>query len=162
MSGTPGILTGPNLPGGREPRSCDGGAFRRRGIGRSYLEVAAVSSAVPHARRCTRHTLATWQLDQIANDIELVVSELVTNAIRATVEMQLAAHVVLYLAADPGRLTLLVWDACPEPPVSQPHEDDAAGGRGLEIVEALSDRWGSWTPVQGGKIVWAWFDLDHP
>jgi anti-sigma regulatory factor (Ser/Thr protein kinase) len=162
MSGTPGTLTGPNLPGSRESRSGDSGAFRGQGIGRSYLEVAAVPSAVPHARRCTKHTLAAWQLGQIADDAELVVSELMTNAIRATVEMQLAAHVVLYLAADHSRLTLLVWDACPEPPVSRPHEDDAAGSRGLEIVEVLSDKWGTWAPAQGGKVVWAWFDLDRP
>jgi hypothetical protein len=74
--------------------------------------------------------------------------------------MPSAAHVVLYLAADPGRLTLLVWDACSEPPVHRPHDNDSADGRGLEIVQACSDRWGTWAPVLGGKVVWAWFDLD--
>ena len=129
---------------------------------RCYLEVAAEPGAVPYARCCTRRTLAAWSLGPVADDAELVVSELVTNAIRATLAMPSAAHVVLYLAADPGRLTLLVWDACPQPPVCRPHNDDydSADGRGLEIVQACSDRWGTWAPVLGGKVVWAWFDLD--
>lgn len=55
----------------------------------------------------------------------------------------LAAHVILYFAADDGRLTLLVWGTRPDPLVSRPHEYDTAGGRGLEIVKAFSGRWGS-------------------
>jgi anti-sigma regulatory factor (Ser/Thr protein kinase) len=162
MSGIPGTVTGPDLPGGPEPASGAGDAFRARKAHRSYLEVAAEPAAVPHARRCTRHALAAWELGPIAHDAELVVSELMTNAVRATLAMPPAAHVVLYLAADPGRLTLLVWDACPQPPRHRAHDDDSAGGRGLEIVQACSDRWGTWAPVQGGKVVWAWFDLDRP
>jgi len=86
----------------------------------------------------------------------------VTNAVRATARKQRAAPVALYLAADPGRLTLLVWDACRELPAHRPHGDDSAGGRGLDIVQALSDRWGTQAPVRGGKVVWAWFGLDRP
>lgn len=67
----------------------------------------------------------------------------------------------LYLAADTDRLTLLVWDASPDLPAHRPHDDDAVSGRGLEIIGALADRWGSWGPVAGGKVVWAWFDLDR-
>lgn len=150
-----GAGTGPTPPCGPGARS----APSARRTQRSYLEVAAAPDAVPYVRRCTRQTLAAWELGHVADDAELVVSELMTNAIRATLESSLAAHVVLHLAADPGRLTLQVWDACAEPPVPRPHGDDSAGGRGLEIVQALSDRWGSWAPVRGGKVVWAWFDL---
>ncbi len=153
MSG--GAGTGPNHPCGPDARS----APSARRAQRSYLEVAAAPGAVPYARRCTRQALAGWDLGHVAEDAELVVSELMTNAVRATLERSLTARVVLYLAADPGRLTLLVWDACAEPPVRRAHGAGSAGGRGLEIVQALSDRWGSWTPVRGGKVVWAWFDL---
>lgn len=129
---------------------------------RSYFEVEAAPGAVPHARRHTRHMLAAWQLSHLADDAELLVSELMTNAIQATPGMPPAAPVALYLAADHDRLTLLVWDACPEPPVHRPHDDDAVNGRGLEIIEAVSDRCGSCVPDQGGKVVWAWFDLPRP
>jgi anti-sigma regulatory factor (Ser/Thr protein kinase) len=162
MSGTPGTVAGPTHPGPSESRPGYGSAVRARTAHRSYLEVAAEPSAVPYARRCTRHVLTAWKLDQIADDAELVVSELMTNAVRATRGTPPAASVALYLAADHDRLTLLVWDASPEPPQPRPHPEDSAGGRGLEIVQALSDRWGTWAPVQSGKVVWAWFHLDPP
>ena len=82
---------------------------------RLYLGVPARPSAVPHARRCVRSTLAAWQLDAVADDTELVVSELLTNAVRAAAHA--AAVVVLYVALDPDWLSVLVWDSCPEPPV---------------------------------------------
>ncbi len=160
MSGIPGTVTGPGLPRGPEPASGAGNTFRPRQAHRCYLEVPAEPGAVPYARRCTRRMLAAWGLGPVADDAELVVSELMTNAVRATLAIASAAHVVLYLAADTCRLTLLAWDACTQPPVHRPHDDDSAGGRGLEIVQACSDRWGTWAPVLGGKVVWAWFDLD--
>jgi len=159
--GTLGTVAGPDLPRGLKPAPAGGDTFRARKAHRCYLEVPAEPGAVPYARRCTRHTLTAWKLDQIASGAELVVSELMTNAVRATLAMPSAAPVVLYLAADPGRLTLLVWDACPELR-HRPHDDDSADGRGLEIVQAYSDRWGTWAPVQGGKVVWAWLDLNTP
>lgn len=160
MSGIPGTVTGPNLPSGLEPASGAGDTFQARKAHRCYLEAAAEPAAVPYARRCTRRALAAWKLGPVTDDAEQVVSELITNAVQATPGIPPAAHVVLYLAADPGRLTLLVWDACAEPPQHRAHDGDSTGGRGLEIVQALADRWGTWTPVLGGKVVWAWFDLD--
>ncbi len=155
--GTLGTVTAPNLPGGPESRSADGGAFRAQRAHRSYLEVAAEPGAVPQARRITRQALEGWGLGRIADDAEMIVSELMTNAISAAP----AAHVALYLAADTDRLTILVWDASPDLPAHHQHDGDAVSGRGLEIIDALADRWGSWSPVAGGKVVWAWFDLDR-
>jgi anti-sigma regulatory factor (Ser/Thr protein kinase) len=150
MCGTPGTVTGPGLPAGPEPRSAAGGAFR------FYLAAEAHPGAVPHARRAARNTLTTWRLGHIADDVELVVSELVTNAVQAT---QAAAPVVqvvaVYLALDLDRLFVLVWDCCPQPPVHRGHAgDDAETGRGLEIVSAVADRWGTVT-IEGGKVIWA-------
>src|SRR5450759_2541941 len=127
---------------------------------RWYLELEAAPAAVPYARRCTRQTLTAWKLAHIADDTELIVSELVTNSLAATAAMQAAAPVALYLAADPDRLTVLVWDASPELPARRPAGDSAVSGRGLEIVGALSDIWGTCVTEQGGKVVWAWLSLD--
>ena len=126
----------------------------------SYLELAAHPVAVPCARLYTRHLLDEWGLGHAADDAELLVSELVTNAIKASLDLQVTAQVALYLAADRDRLIILVWDASPEPPAHRAHDDDAVNGRGLEIIEALSDRWGSCAPDQGGKVVWAWIETD--
>jgi anti-sigma regulatory factor (Ser/Thr protein kinase) len=121
---------------------------------RFYLAARAEPAAVPLARRRVRHTLATWRLDHLAADTELVVSELLTNAVRAAAHE--AAPVALYLALDLDRLFVLVWDCCPEPLVRCGQAGaEAEGGRGLEIVQAISDRWGTCTPAEGGKVVWA-------
>ena len=101
-----------------------------------------------------------WSLGAIACDAELIVSELVTNAVTAGAAVPFPARVGLYLAADTDRLTLLVWDSSPQPPVRRPHDHDAVAGRGLEIIEALSDRWGWSVPGDRGKVVWALLDLD--
>ena len=48
------------------------------------------------------------------------------------------------------------WDADPRPPVRVDAGGDAESGRGLLLVEALSQQWGSYVPAQmGGKAVWA-------
>jgi anti-sigma regulatory factor (Ser/Thr protein kinase) len=113
---------------------------------------------VPYARRHARQTLAAWQLARVAGDTETIVCELVTNAISATRRLRAPAPVALYLAADPDRLTVLVWDACPELPAPRAHGNDAEGGRGLEIVGALADQWGA-CALERGKITWAWLSL---
>ena len=126
---------------------------------RGYLELESAPRAVPYARRYTRRTLATWKLSQLADDAELVVSELITNAVQAAPAVPQPAPVALLLAGDEDRLAILVWDSSPEPPVRRPHDDDALSGRGLEIIQAITDRCGSCVTGCGGKVVWAWFDL---
>jgi hypothetical protein len=66
---------------------------------------------------------------------------------------------VVYLAMERDQLVAQVWDSSLEPPLRRAHDDDAETGRGLELVQALSDRWGSCAAEPGGKIVWARFDL---
>jgi anti-sigma regulatory factor (Ser/Thr protein kinase) len=132
-----------------------GSAVTGARIRTSYLELGAHPGAVPCARLYTRHVLREWGLAHVADDAELLVSELVTNAVKATMQARLAAQVAVYLAADPDRLIFLVWDASPEAPARRPHGDDAMSGRGLEIVEALSENWGSCVREDGGKVVWA-------
>jgi hypothetical protein len=75
--------------------------------------------------------------------------------------MQAAAPVIaVYLALEHARLTVLVWDCCPQRPVRRAHDDDAETGRGLELVQALSDSWGS-CAAGLGKVTWARFDLNR-
>lgn len=79
--------------------------------------------------------------------VELVVSEIVTSAIQATCQLPLPGSIRLWLLSDGAQVLILVWDASPRRPVPS---DDSAGeinesGRGLMLVDVMSDRW-SWYP----------------
>jgi anti-sigma regulatory factor (Ser/Thr protein kinase) len=124
---------------------------------RSFLELGALPGAVPCARLHSRQVMWEWGLDALRDDTELVVSELVTNAVRACASLRPAAPVRMWLRGNTTRVLVLVWDACPRPPVRRHAEQNTDGGRGLLLVEALSDQW-DWYAIdqpEGGKIVWA-------
>jgi hypothetical protein len=62
----------------------------------------------------------------------------------------------LWLLCDKARVLIVVWASCPQPPVRIDASGDEERGRGLLLVESISDRWGSYpTPATGGKAVWA-------
>ncbi len=127
----------------------------------SRLELGVLPSAVPCARLHARQVLWEWGLKETVENAELVVSELVTNAIRAaarTPETKAAVHINLQLEANVrGSLVVQVWDGRPDPPVRSEVDEGAENGRGLLIVEALCDNWGWYWPDGGeaGKWVWA-------
>ncbi|MBW8799995.1 MAG: ATP-binding protein [Streptomyces sp.] len=144
------------------------------------LDPAAVSNAascalparyeaVREARLFTRRTLGQWDVGDRFDDICLVVSELVTNALRHAVPGEtdcLAAPqgraVRLHLMRWTGRLVCAVRDPSHETPVPRDSDDfSAESGRGLFLVDSFSDGWG-WHPLAGslsGKVVWALFRL---
>ena len=127
---------------------------------RSYLELGALPTAVPCARLHARHLLWEWGLNGLAADTELLVSELVTNAVRATASQQQAA-IRLQLSSDSASVLVEVWDADSEPPAPKDLTEDGIPdlqeeeGRGLFLVAALSSRW-NWyrTREPPGKLVW--------
>ena len=61
----------------------------------------------------------------------------------------------LWLVWDKAQVVILVWDASPVTPVAVHASEDAETGRGLLLVEAVSERWGHFTCDGGGKVVWA-------
>jgi anti-sigma regulatory factor (Ser/Thr protein kinase) len=126
---------------------------------RSFLELGALPSAVPCARLHTRQLLWEWQLTDLGDDTELLVSELVTNAVYITQADARNAPVRLWLLAGRARLLLLVWDASPLPPVRVSPTADAENGRGLLLVETLSTRWGHFPHHGVGKVTWALLDM---
>lgn len=129
----------------------------------SGLTLAAVPTAVRLARLFVRQRLSLWGLSQFINDAELVLSELVTNAMNATgttnprprwSELNNLALITVRLVVTADSLVIEVWDRDPRPPVlKQPEEADEAG-RGLLIVGALCRRWDYFFPESGGKAVW--------
>ena len=125
---------------------------------RDTLILGALPDAVPSARAHLRQLLTDWRRAALSPDVSVVVSELVTNSVAASAELQLAAvPVLVWLGSDRHRLLLAVADASPWPPVRLSLEPDAEGGRGLALVETLSSRWGWHLTSTTGlrKVVWA-------
>ena len=106
----------------------------------SFLEFGALPGAVPCARLHTRQLLWEWGLAAITDSTELVVSELITNAIQASRATGLAAPVRLWLLSDKAQVLVLVWDTSPHPPVQAAISDETENGRGLLLVEAISQQ----------------------
>jgi len=121
---------------------------------RSYLELGALPSAAPHARQHTSQMLRNWDLGELAEPTELVVSELITNAIQASCGEGGDSCVRLRLFSDGARVAVQVWDNCPEPPQLTHAGSTDEVGRGLLLVEAMTTSW-DWYVRDGGKIVWA-------
>jgi hypothetical protein len=78
-----------------------------------------------------------------------------TNALKAARPLADIQPITLHLQASDGYLMIQVWDALSAAPAPRQHAIDSETGRGLEIVSLLSDRWGFYHPVDGGKVVWA-------
>jgi anti-sigma regulatory factor (Ser/Thr protein kinase) len=127
----------------------------------SYLELGALPTAVPCARLHTRHLLWEWCLSELSEVCELLVSELTTNAVQIMAGWKVPLPIRFRMSSDTVRVVIEVWDADPTPPKPKAVSADGLlpldeGGRGLLLVDSLSERWG-WYPTRelGGKVVWA-------
>lgn len=154
INGIPGTVRTPGVGGpGAAEHSSGAGYACQVSADRFHMAMAAHPSMVPQARQEARRALTTWRLAHIAADAELIVSELVTNAVRASSAG--ASVVALYMALDLDRLYVMVWDDCPRVPVRPaPAGDDSESGRGLGIVEMLSECCGT-VIIERGKVVWS-------
>jgi PAS domain S-box-containing protein len=109
--------------------------------------LTADPSAPSRARRLVRSTLSAWGVPDLSDIAELLVSELVTNAVRYS-----EAPIGLRLLQD-RMLLVEVSDPLPDPPRQRQAARTDEGGRGLELVHRLADSWG--TRAEGdGKVVW--------
>jgi anti-sigma regulatory factor (Ser/Thr protein kinase) len=106
---------------------------------------------VHRTRVLLREWLRVWELPNIAEEAELLASEVVTNAL-----VHGDSDVSVYVRRYPERIRVEVRDSDPHPalPVTFPRaEDQAEDGRGLLIVSALASSWGN-SPSGRGKTVW--------
>ncbi|MEU8654415.1 ATP-binding protein [Streptomyces sp. NPDC048737] len=117
----------------------------------------AEPGAVRAARAAVRGQLCRWGLDSLVDVAALLVSELVTNALRhATGPIGVR---LVRPAGLPGMLLVEVSDPVPDPPRERAARPDDENGRGLQLVASSSRRWGS-RPGGTGKTVW--FELAVP
>ncbi|OEJ25201.1 PAS sensor protein [Streptomyces agglomeratus] len=109
--------------------------------------------SVGRARELARGQLVTWGLEDLVDTTELLVSELVTNALRYG-----EGDIRLRLLLD-RTLVCEVWDAGLVQPRRRRARDTDEGGRGLQLVGLLSAAWGSRRTPRGKTV---WFELALP
>jgi anti-sigma regulatory factor (Ser/Thr protein kinase) len=128
------------------------------------LALGAGLASVGISRSFTRITLRRWGLAGLCDQAELVVSELVTNAIRhglVSARRTIEEYPVgLRLLAQDPFVTCMVTDPGGQMPIHDVADPVAESGRGLQVVASCCLRWG-WQPLQdGGKVVWALLEQD--
>jgi anti-sigma regulatory factor (Ser/Thr protein kinase) len=132
----------------------------------SHVELRALPPSVRSARLLTRSILHGWCLEGLAETAELLVSELITNAVRASASIVRREQGIgqapptprlrFWLTSDSRSVLIQVWDSANCGPVRKTVGPAAEAGRGLLLIETLSAQWGWYmTDGQGGKIVWA-------
>jgi hypothetical protein len=126
--------------------------------------LAPVPEEARTARLFVRDLLTRWGLGHLVDDAELIIAELVVNAVKhglgGTAAQQppggaAPASLRLCLLRRVGEVMMAVTDPSSEAPVPRAPTCTGESGRGLQIVGALSDVWG-WSPIENyGKAVWA-------
>lgn len=128
-----------------------------------YRTFQAVPEAVKEARHFVTSMLRLNHLASLQDDVQVVISELVTNALHVPREWkcvgdkdeEIAVGVIIY----PREIMLLCWDCHLEMPQAQTADAMDEHGRGLSIVACMSREWGVMPlPLQRGKWVWAVLD----
>lgn len=128
------------------------------------LQFSATARAPRCARLFVRQALEAWLLHDLVQSAELIVSELVTNAVKATgnpeplltrAEVEAAGLVAVQVRVEAGALFVEVWDNDSDEPRLELSDDELReSGRGLAIIAELSDEFGAARSYYG-KVVWA-------
>ncbi|MFD5557760.1 SpoIIE family protein phosphatase [Streptomyces sp. NPDC127068] len=118
----------------------------------AYWFLEPDEKAPSRARRLARVALARWGLEELSDSVELLVSEVVTNAVRY------ASRPVTLRLLRTDVLRCEVGDDVPQLPRLRQARATDEGGRGLYLVNKLARRWGA-TRLSTGKVVW--FELNR-
>jgi anti-sigma regulatory factor (Ser/Thr protein kinase) len=143
-----------------QPRPLDSGTFA----------LVALPTSPFWARRYTRSFLGSCKRmsEDTAETAELLVSELVTNAVRfagnptRTLRYSRRANaslISLSIRHFHEGLLIEVYDTDSNPPIRFRAEEYAESGRGLMLVEALSKEWSYFFPPDGGKVVYCFLEI---
>lgn len=154
------VFTGQRLPSGPSPEGIAVDllvqAIHRAGA--AATESSSLEAELPlepspaspaHARAFTEQVLSGWSCDALIEDAQLIISELVTNAIRHA-----GSSATLWLGLTTQTLRITVADEHQASPRPLPASLTRRHGRGLMVVAALAAAWGI-EPHDRGKAVWA-------
>jgi signal transduction histidine kinase/DNA-binding response OmpR family regulator len=150
IEGLPGVFAGTLLPA--EPDD-DVAILAAEVVGTDRPEISCPVPSGPDAvgevRRAVVAALTEWGLDpDVVSDVQLIVSELVTNAVRHA-----AGPMRCRVRLDERRLVVDVADGGTDRPQTREFDPAAPNGRGLHLVQALSSEWGV-RPTGAGKSIW--------
>lgn len=124
------------------------------------------AGSVRAARDFTRATLQRWGATGCCDDIAVVMSELLTNALHHALPPGGAAQprwpIRLGLLQPGPSVLCAVADPSDRAPVLREPDWLAECGRGLHVVASLSNGWGWTAPGPAGKVVWAMFSTETP
>jgi DNA-binding NarL/FixJ family response regulator len=112
------------------------------------------SPLAPRAARAVVRELIGPEHASLLESVQLLVSELVTNAV-------VHANSAPRIEVDVGRerIRVAVFDDDPTLPATRPPDEERPGGRGLHLVQRIAERWAA-EPHGTGKVVW--FELARP
>ncbi|WP_285731595.1 ATP-binding protein [Nocardiopsis sp. ATB16-24] len=117
--------------------------------------------AVGAAREISEALLGEWGMQYLSNDVAVVVSELVTNAVRHGAPLLLPEReeggIQLSLMRSGNEFICAVRDGGERLPRRREADLGLEGGRGLALVSAFAREWGVIPTPPGGKFVWAQF-----
>ncbi|MCQ4083548.1 ATP-binding protein [Streptomyces sp. RB6PN25] len=145
------------------------GAFPLDGDGRGRSGASGFAAcaleadlqAASEARHFARSTLYAWGMAELVDNVAVIVSELLSNAIRYGLasprRLPASPHPVWLGLLRRGETTVLcaVSDPSSDVPVLREPDYFAESGRGLHVIDSLSDSWGWTPPDHAGKTVWA-------
>lgn len=152
-------------------------ALAAEAAGTASFTLFPMPESVTAARRFAVRLLDDWGIGSLSDEVALVVTELVTNALRHSIPAladlppagrpvspcrnapPAPASIRLRMAQEEPWLLCGIFDAGAEPPRRRAPDFIAETGRGLHLVESFTDRWGWRGLPAGGKVVWATFEL---
>ena len=121
----------------------------------SLLQLGALPTAVGCGRAHARLVLMEWGLGYLVDDAVLIASELLTNALQASQALGNSTPIALRLLANHEQLIIEAWDQWVEDYDLTRTPGDDEHGRGLAVIDALSNRWGTGRLSDDYKVVWA-------
>ncbi len=124
----------------------------------AVMDVTVSVLAAKAARGAVESILGGWGYDDpdLVDDVVLIVSELVTNAVRHAPDDEVPQ---LHLESRPHALRIGVSDGAAIRPLIRELSDTAESGRGMRIIAALASRWGVDDQGRGKRV---WVEMDRP
>lgn len=125
-----------------------------------YLGLSVFPTSPYYARVHVQRVLEGWRRDDLIETAQLVVSELVSNAIKAHASFFAATEATAHASPDhiwmdlyraDETVVLRVWDAGRTPPVLRNPDPDDEGGRGLYLVDLIAKEWGYYWPASAER-----------